>query len=176
MTLSRSRVSEVVATYPTDDSFKATFRHHHCHHHHHHHRYHHHHPHPDNSPPPFPLTRSAQSSPLTLMQASRKLCELIKAGVAGIFGPVSPVSSNHVQSVRSVNCLFLSTPSVQVTDTLHLPFMETRWEYNFKPSAFSISIHPHPSMLGQAFADFIRLGMMLVLLLICCSGMWVGRA
>jgi len=95
MTLSRSRVSEVVATYPTDDSFKA----------------------------------------------SRKLCELIKAGVAGIFGPVSPVSSNHVQSV---------------TDTLHLPFMETRWEYNFKPSAFSISIHPHPSMLGQAFADFIR--------------------
>ena len=110
------------------------------------------------------------------MQASRKLCELIKAGVAGIFGPVSPVSSNHVQSVRSVNCLFLSTPSVQVTDTLHLPFMETRWEYNFKPSAFSISIHPHPSMLGQAFADFIRLEMMLVLLLICCSGMWAGRA
>ena len=34
--------------------------------------------------------------------------------------------------------------------------METRWEYNFKPSAFSISIHPHPSMLGHAFADFIR--------------------
>ena len=44
----------------------------------------------------------------------------------------------------------------QVTDTLHLPFMETRWEYNSKPSAFGISIHPHPSMLGQAFADFIR--------------------
>ena len=43
-----------------------------------------------------------------------------------------------------------------MTDTLHLPFMETRWEYNFKPSAFGISIHPHPSMLGQAFADFIR--------------------
>ena len=43
-----------------------------------------------------------------------------------------------------------------MTDTLHLPFMETRWEYNFKPSAFSISIHPHPSMLGHAFADFIR--------------------
>ena len=175
MTLSRSRVSEVVATYPTDDSFKVTFRHHHCHHHHHHHHHHRYHHH---RPPPFPLTRSAQSSPLTLMQASRKLCELIKAGVAGIFGPVSPVSSNHVQSVRSVNWafLFVSTPSVQVTDTLHLPFMETRWEYNFKPSAFSISIHPHPSMLGQAFADFIRLGMMLVLLLICCSGMWAGRA
>ena len=34
--------------------------------------------------------------------------------------------------------------------------METRWEYNFKKSAFSISIHPHPSMLGNAFADFIR--------------------
>ena len=46
----------------------------------------------------------------------------------------------------------------QVTDTLHLPFMETRWEYNFKTSAFSTNIHPHPSMLGNAFADFIRLG------------------
>ena len=43
-----------------------------------------------------------------------------------------------------------------MTDTLHLPFMKTRWEYNFKKSAFSISIHPHPSMLGHAFADFIR--------------------
>ena len=35
-------------------------------------------------------------------QASRKLCDLIKAGVAGIFGPVAPVSSNHVQSVGKI--------------------------------------------------------------------------
>ena len=35
-------------------------------------------------------------------QASRKLCDLIKAGVAGIFGPVAPVSSNHIQSVGKI--------------------------------------------------------------------------
>ena len=81
MTLSRSRVSEVVATYPRDDSFKVD------------------------------TTTEIDSTLvvlnwLTCMQASRKLCELIKNEVAGIFGPVSPVSSNHVQSVRALPFLF----------------------------------------------------------------------
>ena len=84
MTLSRSRVSEVVATYPRDDSFKVdtttTFL--------------------------FPPITLVVLNSLTCMQASRKLCELIKDGVAGIFGPVSPVSSNHVQSVSTLPFLF----------------------------------------------------------------------
>ena len=76
-TLSRSRVFMDAATYPQDDSFKA----------------------------------------------SKKLCDLVKPGVAAIFGPTSAFASNHVQSV---------------SEALHLPFMETRWNYNFKRSSYSI--------------------------------------
>lgn len=74
-------------------------------------------------------------------KASRKLCELIRPGVAAIFGPTSPITSNHVQSV---------------SDAIHVPFIETRWDYDFKRADFSISIHPHPSVIGKAFADFIK--------------------
>jgi ABC-type branched-subunit amino acid transport system substrate-binding protein len=74
-------------------------------------------------------------------KASRRLCDLIKHEVAAIFGPTAPISSNHVQSVA---------------DTLHLPFMETRWHYGFQKSAFSIHLHPHPAVLGKAYADFIQ--------------------
>ena len=60
---------EVVSTYPRDDSFKV-----------------------DTTTTDFclfpPITLVVLNS-LTCMQASRKLCELIKDGVAGIFGPVS---------------------------------------------------------------------------------------
>ena len=93
------------------------------------------------------LTRSLVNSAMGTyprddsFKASRKLCEIIQPGVAAIFGPTSPISSNHVQSV---------------SDTLHVPFMETRWDYDFKRADFSISLHPHPSVLGGAFADFVR--------------------
>ncbi|XP_023349086.1 glutamate receptor ionotropic, kainate 2 isoform X2 [Eurytemora carolleeae] len=75
-------------------------------------------------------------------KASKKLCELIMPGVAAIFGPTSPTASNHVQSV---------------SDALHLPFLETRWDYDFQRSPFSINVHPHPSMLGKAYADFVHI-------------------
>ena len=65
-TMSRSLLTETLATYPTDDSFKA----------------------------------------------SRKLCDLVERGVAALFGPISPISANHVQSV---------------SEALHLPYMQTRW-------------------------------------------------
>jgi hypothetical protein len=93
--MTRSRLTEVIATYPRDDSFKA----------------------------------------------SRRLCDLIQPGLAAIFGPTAPISSNHVQSVA---------------DTLHLPFMETRWDYGFQRAEYSINLHPHPSQLGAALADFVR--------------------
>ena len=32
--------------------------------------------------------------------------------------------------------------------------METRWDYDFKRSDYSISVHPHPSVLGKAFEVF----------------------
>ena len=59
----------------------------------------------------------------TFFQASKKLCDLVEPGVVSIFGPTSAFSSNHVQSA---------------SEALHLPFMETRWNYNFQRSAYSI--------------------------------------
>ena len=38
----------------------------------------------------------------------------------------------------------------------HMPHMETRYDYNFERSDFSLNIHPHPSVLGKAYVDFIR--------------------
>ena len=74
-------------------------------------------------------------------KASKKLCELIQPGIAAVFGPTSPFSANHVQSV---------------SEALHVPFMETRWDYDFKRSDYSISVHPCPSVLGKAFAQFCQ--------------------
>lgn len=45
--------------------------------------------------------------------------------------------------------------SSSVSESLNVPFMETRWDYDFKRSPFSISVHPHPSMLGRAYADYV---------------------
>jgi len=74
-------------------------------------------------------------------KASKKLCDLVHPGIVAIFGPTSAFASNHVQSAA---------------EALHLPFMETRWNYNFQRSAYSISVHPHPAALSRAFADFIK--------------------
>ena len=56
-------------------------------------------------------------------KASKKLCDLVHPGIVAIFGPTSAFASNHVQSAA---------------EALHLPFMETRWNYNFQRSAYSI--------------------------------------
>ena len=89
-----------------------------------------------------PLTYSLGTYPSDdSFKASRKLCELIEPGVASIFGPTSPVSSSHVQSI---------------SDAVHVPYMETRWDYDFRRAEYSINIHPHPQLLGKALADFVR--------------------
>ena len=93
-TMTRSRLSDIIGTFPKDDSFKA----------------------------------------------SRRLCELVEPGVAAIFGPSSPISANHVQSV---------------SEALHVPYMETRWEYDFHRAEYTVNLHPHPSLLGKALADFV---------------------
>jgi len=73
--------------------------------------------------------------------ASKKICELVRPGIAGIFGPTSHSASDHVQSVSAA---------------LRMPFMESRWSYDFQRSPFSINVHPHPAKLGRAYADFVR--------------------
>ena len=56
-------------------------------------------------------------------KASKKLCELVRPGITAIFGPTSAFAANHVQAVA---------------EALHLPFMETRWNYNLERSAYSM--------------------------------------
>lgn len=62
-------------------------------------------------------------------------------GLSGIVGPVSSSAANHVQNMAS---------------QMHIPHLETRFDYNTEMPAFSLNVHPHPSMMGRAYADLIK--------------------
>uniref|UniRef100_A0A182K4K3 Uncharacterized protein n=1 Tax=Anopheles christyi TaxID=43041 RepID=A0A182K4K3_9DIPT len=69
---------------------------------------------------------------------SKKLCRLLKTGVAGIFGPSSPKSALHVQSV---------------CDEKEMPHIETRWDaYTKLPT---LNLHPHPHIMSRVFLDLV---------------------
>jgi len=74
-------------------------------------------------------------------KASKKLCEIIQPGVSALFGPTTKAASNNIQAL---------------SDTLNVPFLQTKFDYIFKKAAFSINVHPHPSQLGKAYADFVK--------------------
>merc|ERR1719412_2287737 len=74
-------------------------------------------------------------------KASKSLCDLILPGVAGGFGPVTPATADLVEALSS---------------TFHVPFMQYNFEYIKSRSDFSINVHPHPRLLGKAFADFVK--------------------
>ncbi|GAB0095910.1 Ionotropic glutamate receptor [Sergentomyia squamirostris] len=71
---------------------------------------------------------------------SKKLCRLLKSGVAAIIGPQSPTSAVHVQSI---------------CDAKEMPHIETR----FEPLATglpSLNIHPHAQTQSRVFVDLIH--------------------
>ncbi|XP_039445715.1 glutamate receptor ionotropic, kainate 2 isoform X2 [Culex pipiens pallens] len=69
---------------------------------------------------------------------SKKLCKVLRSGVAAIFGPNSPKAAVHVQSI---------------CDEKEMPHIETRWDaYTRLPT---INIHPHPHILGRVFLDLV---------------------
>merc|ERR1719410_2684181 len=74
-------------------------------------------------------------------KASKSLCDLILPGVAGVFGPVTPATADLVEALSS---------------TFHVPFMQFNFDYIKTRPEFSINVHPHPKLLGKAFADFVR--------------------
>jgi len=74
-------------------------------------------------------------------KASKTLCDLIQPGVAGVFGPITPATASHVEATSNV---------------LHVPFMQYNFDYIKSRPDFSINVHPHPRLLGKAFADFVR--------------------
>ena len=62
--------------------------------------------------------------------------------MAGIFGPTeNPAMASHIQNMANV---------------LQIPHIETRWDYNFERSDFSLNVYPHPSVIGKAYADFVK--------------------
>ncbi|XP_058127389.1 glutamate receptor ionotropic, kainate 2-like [Anopheles ziemanni] len=69
---------------------------------------------------------------------SKKLCRLLTKGVAGIFGPSSPKSALHVQSL---------------CDEKEMPHIETRWDaYTKLPT---LNLHPHPHIMGRVLLDLV---------------------
>lgn len=62
-------------------------------------------------------------------------------GVAALFGPQSPATSSHIQSI---------------CDTFEIPHIETRWDYKLERDQYSLNLYPHPVTLGQAYADMLQ--------------------
>jgi len=62
-------------------------------------------------------------------------------GLAAIFGPASKSTAEHISSV---------------SEALGIPHVETRWNYRPKSRPLSVNVHPHPAVVGKAYADLIR--------------------
>ncbi|XP_064079193.1 glutamate receptor ionotropic, kainate 2-like isoform X3 [Macrobrachium nipponense] len=74
-------------------------------------------------------------------RGSRKVCSLLKSGVAAILGPQSGQTSAHVQSI---------------CDALEIPHIENRWDFRLTRDAYSVNLYPHPSSLANAYMDVLR--------------------
>ena len=66
---------------------------------------------------------------------------MIHPGMVTILGPTSNSAANHIQ------CL---------SNQMHIPHLETRWDYTFEKPDYSFNVHPHPSTLGKAYADLVK--------------------
>ncbi|XP_069950782.1 glutamate receptor ionotropic, kainate 2-like isoform X2 [Cherax quadricarinatus] len=80
--------------------------------------------------------------PFDSFHASKRVCALVRSGVAAIFGPQSGQTSAHVQSI---------------CDALSIPHIETRWDYRLRRDDYSVNLYPHPSSLSKAYLDLVRL-------------------
>ncbi|CAH1402280.1 unnamed protein product [Nezara viridula] len=74
------------------------------------------------------------------LEVGKKVCELMSNGVAAIFGPQSPFTSYHVQSL---------------CDTMEMPHLSTKWDLSQRRSSCLLNIYPHPSSLTQAITDIV---------------------
>lgn len=90
---------------------------------------------------------------------SKKVCQMIRFGVAAIIGPQSEVSADHVQSM---------------CQTMKIPHIQTHWDpkrttamdllknedqgYNGRKnnSPMSVNLYPHPAAVSRAYADVIK--------------------
>ena len=64
------------------------------------------------------------------------VCHSLGQGVAALFGPNSPYTAHHVQSI---------------CDSKEIPHIETRWDYRVGPirEQYSINLFPYPPSLSK---------------------------
>ncbi|KAK9686998.1 Receptor family ligand binding region [Popillia japonica] len=75
-------------------------------------------------------------SPQDSFHASKKVCHLLRSGVAAIFGPQSAHTASHVQSI---------------CDTMEIPHLETRWDYRLRRESCLVNLYPHPTTLSKDY-------------------------
>ncbi|KAG4074265.1 hypothetical protein HA402_008674 [Bradysia odoriphaga] len=80
-------------------------------------------------------------SPQDSFHASKRVCHLLRMGVAAIFGPQSSHTASHVQSI---------------CDTMEVPHLETRWDYRLRRESCLVNLYPHPSTLSKAYVDLVK--------------------
>lgn len=80
-------------------------------------------------------------SPQDSFHASKRVCHLLRSGVAAIFGPQSPQTASHVQSI---------------CDTMEIPHLETRWDFRLRRESCLVNLYPHPAALSKAYVDLVK--------------------
>lgn len=68
-------------------------------------------------------------------------CDLLENGVVAIFGPLSRITSMHVQSI---------------CDALEIPHVKTQWDFQLQRDDLSINLYPRPSVLARAYVDLVK--------------------
>ena len=69
------------------------------------------------------------------------MCHSLSQGVAALFGPNSPYTAHHVQSI---------------CDSKEIPHIETRWDYRVGPirEQYSINLFPYPPALSKVSVQY----------------------
>ncbi|KAL0275564.1 UNVERIFIED_CONTAM: hypothetical protein PYX00_003378 [Menopon gallinae] len=80
-------------------------------------------------------------SPQDSFHASKRVCHLLRSGVAAIFGPQSAQTASHVQSI---------------CDTMEIPHLETRWDFRLRRESCLVNLYPHPASLSRAYVDLVK--------------------
>ncbi|XP_014247018.1 glutamate receptor ionotropic, kainate 2-like isoform X3 [Cimex lectularius] len=80
-------------------------------------------------------------SPQDSFHASKRVCHLLRSGVAAIFGPQSSQTASHVQSI---------------CDTMEIPHLETRWDYRLRRESCLVNLYPHPTILSKAYVQLVE--------------------
>uniref|UniRef100_A0A8D8RHZ1 Glutamate receptor 1 n=1 Tax=Cacopsylla melanoneura TaxID=428564 RepID=A0A8D8RHZ1_9HEMI len=80
-------------------------------------------------------------TPHDSFHASKRVCHLLRTGVAAVFGPQSGQTASHVQAI---------------CDTMEIPHLETRWDYRLRRESCLVNLYPHPNTLSKAYVDLVK--------------------